>query len=322
MSFTWDVLIPAYNAEATIGAAVASALRQALPPQRVVVYDDGSTDATVAAARAAGATVVVGGQNNGVGHARRELMRRARAPWVHMLDADDQLLPDASRLFEQADAAHPDAWLLGFGEVAATGSGAAAAQLRDERPVDVRQLWRRNRFITSSTLIRRKAALQVGNFPPLRQVEDYTLWLELAAAPEAAGRLWTYATPVTARAYDGGSLTGDVTGAVLAERQLLPQYADAALTGLPTAVRHLLLTARLSALWWRGLSRHTDYGRPPSSYLDPGDVVPGAVVPALLRLSRSDVARRLVRGTAGLGRRAVQAPAGQIASRGNARPAQ
>ncbi|WP_369131776.1 glycosyltransferase family 2 protein [Modestobacter sp. I12A-02662] len=302
MSLTWDVLIPAYNAEAGIGTAVASALAQPVPPQRVLVYDDGSSDRTVDAARAAGAEVLVGPENRGVGHARQELLEAAQAPWVHMLDADDRLLPGAYRLFEQADATHPGAWLHGFGEVPATGSGAAAGGLLGDRPVDVLQLWLRNRFITSSTLIRRAAALEVGGFPRTRQVEDYALWLTLAAAPGARGRLWTYDSPVTARAYDGGSLTGDVTGAVRAERQLLPQHAAGALAGVPGVLRPALTTARLSTLWWRGLSRHTDYGRPASSYLPAREVVPGTVLPAVLGLVGSGPARRWVRAAAGLAR--------------------
>jgi hypothetical protein len=302
VSLAWDVLIPAHNAEATVAVAVASALAQEVPPQHVIVYDDGSTDATAEAARTAGATVIVGPQNRGVGHARRVLLRTAQAPFVHMLDADDRLLPAASVLFEQAVAVHPGAWLIGFRETTDGDATAAGAVLETGREVSLRRLWLRNRFITSSTLIRLAAALQVGSFPAVRQLEDYALWLRMAAEPGARGRLWTHANPVTVRAYDGASLSGDVAGAVRAERELLPQHSDAALAGLPAALRPTVTTARLAGLWWRGLSRHTDYGRPASSFLAPGEIVPGMLVPALLRLAGAGPLRPTLRAAARLGR--------------------
>src|SRR5581483_517928 len=51
-----DVVIPAYNEEATIAEVVRSVPRP--PVTRVVVVDNGSTDATAARAREAGATVI------------------------------------------------------------------------------------------------------------------------------------------------------------------------------------------------------------------------------------------------------------------------
>ncbi|MDB5297612.1 MAG: hypothetical protein JWO31_3595 [Phycisphaerales bacterium] len=45
-----DVVIPAYNAERTVAAAVASALSQFPVVRRVVWVDDGSTNRTAGAA--------------------------------------------------------------------------------------------------------------------------------------------------------------------------------------------------------------------------------------------------------------------------------
>ena len=47
----FSVIIPCRNAEATVGAAVASALAQTEPPAEVVVVDDASTDGSAGAAR-------------------------------------------------------------------------------------------------------------------------------------------------------------------------------------------------------------------------------------------------------------------------------
>ncbi len=298
MTLAYEVLVPAYQAEDSIAAAVASALAQEPAPVRVLVYSDGSTDRTVERARAAGAEVVDGVDNRGVGAARQALLERARAPWVLVLDSDDRLLPDAARLFGEAVAAHPDAWVLGFGEMPDTAAAPGVAVLDPARPVDLRSLWRRNPFVSSSTLIRREPAVRVGGFPPVRRLVDYAFWLVLAGDPAARGRLWNRSVPVTARAVHGGTITGNVVAAVAAERELLVEHAGAALAGLPGPVRAAVTRARLCVLWWRGLSRHRDYGRPASSYLPAEDVVPGPALPRLLRLLALPSVQRAVRGAA------------------------
>jgi len=312
MTLTWEVLIPAYNAEATIGAAVASALAQEPRPERVLVYSDGSTDETVRSARAAGAEVIAATENNGVGSARQALLEHATAPWFLVLDADDRLLPDAGRHFERTVATHPDAWVLGFGATTDPAESApTAAHRAPGRPVTLRDLWLCNPFISSSALIRRDPAVRAGGFPPVRRLVDYAFWLELAGQPDAGRHLWNHTAPVTVRAIHGGTITGNVVGAVLAERQLLLDHAQSALAQLPAPVRGPMTVARLCVLWWRGLSRHIDYGRPASSYLPPGDVVPGVLLPRILRLLALDGVRRALRWGAAAARWAT-APSGAL----------
>ncbi|MBB3083219.1 glycosyltransferase family 2 protein [Geodermatophilus sabuli] len=309
MTLSYDVLIPAYQAEDSIAAAVASALAQRPRPERVLVYSDGSTDRTVERARAAGAEVVDATENRGVGHARQTLLERSGAPWLLVLDSDDRLLPGAGRLFEEAVEEHPDAWVLGFGEVPDTSAvPRAATGLEPAVPVDLRSLWKRNPFVSSSTLIRREPGVRVGGFPAVRRLVDYAFWLVLAAEPGARDRLWNRTCPVTVRAVHGGTITGNVVGAVMAERELLVQHADAALAGLAGPVRGALTRARLGELWWRGLSRHVDYGRPASSYLSPGDVVPGVVLPAVLRVLALGSVQRGLRAAARAARWARSGP--------------
>lgn len=91
------VVIAAYNAEATIGRAIASALAEP-DVVEVIVVDDCSSDATVAAARAcddgSGRLVVERlAANGGPSVARNAAIDRARAPFVAILDADDFFLP-------------------------------------------------------------------------------------------------------------------------------------------------------------------------------------------------------------------------------------
>jgi Glycosyl transferase family 2 len=311
MTLTYEVLVPAYQAEDSIAATVASALAQRPAPARVLVYSDGSTDRTAERARAAGAEVLDVAENRGVGAARQALLERAQAPWLLVLDSDDRLLPDAARLFCEAVETHPDAWVLGFGAVTDTAAAPdPGTGLDPARPVDLRGLWRRNPFISSSTLVRREPALRVGGFPPVRRLVDYAFWLVLAGDPDARARLWNRVTPVTARAVHGGTITGNVVAAVQAERELLVRHADAALAGLPGPVRVAATRARLCVLWWRGLSRHLDYGRPASSYLPAGDVVPGAVLPGLLRVLALPAVQRAARAAVRAARGGVRRDAG------------
>lgn len=98
-------VIPALNESAAIAGVVAGVLRF-LP--KVLVIDDGSTDATAAAAKAAGAEVLRQAQTRGKGAALRSGWEAARARgflWVMMLDGDGQHAPsDIPKFFQRAEA--------------------------------------------------------------------------------------------------------------------------------------------------------------------------------------------------------------------------
>jgi hypothetical protein len=90
------VLIPAYQAAATVGAVVAGS-RAALPDAIVYVIDDGSTDSTGATATAKGAVLIVHAHNRGKGAALAVGIERALADGagtIATLDADGQHPPD------------------------------------------------------------------------------------------------------------------------------------------------------------------------------------------------------------------------------------
>jgi glycosyltransferase involved in cell wall biosynthesis len=85
----YTVVIPAFNAEETIGRAVTSALSQNIPPSRVIVVDDASTDLTKLLALEAGATVFTNTANLGSGRSRLVGVGLSKTPLVGFLDADD-----------------------------------------------------------------------------------------------------------------------------------------------------------------------------------------------------------------------------------------
>jgi glycosyltransferase involved in cell wall biosynthesis len=90
MSARVTVVVPARDAEATIGATLASILGQEGGPPRVIVVDDASSDATAATAAAFGDAVrVLPGLGRGPGAARNRGVTEARTPYLAFCDADD-----------------------------------------------------------------------------------------------------------------------------------------------------------------------------------------------------------------------------------------
>lgn len=91
------VIIAAYNASATIGRAVRSALAQP-DVTEIVVVDDASNDSTPEAAQTADdgsgrLKILVQDKNAGPSAARNRAIRESTSPWIAILDADDFFLP-------------------------------------------------------------------------------------------------------------------------------------------------------------------------------------------------------------------------------------
>jgi len=89
---TVSVVIPAYNAGATLHRALATVVDQNYPGLDVIVVDDGSTDDTAAVAAACGAGVVQQ-PNRGPAAARNRGVSASRAKYIAFLDGDDEWLP-------------------------------------------------------------------------------------------------------------------------------------------------------------------------------------------------------------------------------------
>lgn len=92
------VVIPTYNAEATIGAAVESALTQ-LEVSHVIVVDDCSSDESALAAERAGAgdrrlTVLKQKVNGGPAAARNAALKLGYGDYIALLDSDDVYAPN------------------------------------------------------------------------------------------------------------------------------------------------------------------------------------------------------------------------------------
>jgi glycosyltransferase involved in cell wall biosynthesis len=127
------ILVAAHN-EADRLPATLAALGRAFPGARVVVADDGSTDATAALARAAGAEVVSTGRDIGKGGAMtaaaRTVLDRAIAPDPPVvLVCDGDLGDSAAHLAALAEAVRDGRADLAVGSFARRAGGGVGAAI-------------------------------------------------------------------------------------------------------------------------------------------------------------------------------------------------
>lgn len=108
-----SVVIPAYNAAATLSRALKSVLAQTWQAHEIIVVDDGSADATAEVARRAQA--LAGGErvrylrqdNAGPSAARNRGVAEAGGDWIAFLDADDWYYPERLALHARMIAEDP-----------------------------------------------------------------------------------------------------------------------------------------------------------------------------------------------------------------------
>lgn len=190
MSHDCTVIIAAYNAAATIDAALASVAAQVHPAAAVIVVDDASNDGTADAARRWSEllplTVVQLPANSGPAFARDRGIRSATTDLVALLDADDYWLPDhlatMVRCWEQAGgvvSADALRWVPGDA-VGGRTFGQLLPMPRADRQLTA--LIERN-FLFMGTLMERASYERVGGFrASFRGTEDWDLWIRMARA--------------------------------------------------------------------------------------------------------------------------------------------
>jgi GT2 family glycosyltransferase len=169
------VVIPCFGYGRFLGEAVGSALGQEGGSPRVVVVDDGATDAQTLRAfdELPPGVELVRQANAGVAAARNAGAAAAHTPLLLMLDADDRLRPRALATLRAPLEADP---ALGFAYGDAEFFGAWSGRLAFPDFDGYRLLYRS--IVTATSLIRREAFEAVGGFDPaLPGYEDWDLYL-------------------------------------------------------------------------------------------------------------------------------------------------
>lgn len=111
------MIVPAFDAEATIAGTLRSILGQTYAPIEVVVVDDGSRDRTGDVVRAHADVRYVRQENGGDAAARNRGIAESRGEVVAFVDADDEWRSDKIALQMDALAADPSAGAVQCGAV-------------------------------------------------------------------------------------------------------------------------------------------------------------------------------------------------------------
>lgn len=190
----FTAVIPLFNKAATIQRALDSVFGQELPPAELLVVNDGSTDGGDAIVRRHGdcRVRVLDQPNRGVSAARNAGLHAATQPFVAFLDADDRWRPEYLARMRDLIEHHSGAVLYGAGFFTVEGDaikryhgiGRSAADARPAGAVDYfAERLRDFPLHTSTTVVRREAALSVGGFPyGVAHAEDHLFLAKLALA--------------------------------------------------------------------------------------------------------------------------------------------
>lgn len=175
-----SVVLPAYNAEPTVAAAVESVLAQTFDDFELLAVDDGSTDGTAAVLRSFEdrRLTAITRPHEGVVATMNAALALARAPLIARADADDICV--AERLQRQV------AFLAGHADIAVVGGAMRTGARVLTYPSDALRIrWTalyRSPFANTTIMFRRDAARAVGGYPSDHHfVDDYPFVSRLVA---------------------------------------------------------------------------------------------------------------------------------------------
>lgn len=196
-----SVVIPCFNAERYLAAAIRSVLAQDWPDLEILVIDDGSSDRSAElVADTFPGVKLLRQANQGVAAARNNGIRQAQGEWIAFLDADDIWLPGKLQAQCEILAATPAARLSYTAWQVWTSSepspppeylASLLSQSDDQQRWSGATGWIYPQLLldcvvwTSTVLAHRSVFSEVGQFDPgLRIGEDWDLWLRASRATQ------------------------------------------------------------------------------------------------------------------------------------------
>ena len=178
-----SIIMPAYNAEATIRQSIESVLSQTYPCFELIIVDDASKDETRRIAEQYALSdprirVLPNEANSGVAFSRNKGIDEAKYPWIAFLDSDDLWYPDKlEKQMALADAECADIVYCSYAMTDEQGKQKCADFI--VAPVtDFESMLAKN-VIGCSTVLVKKESLGECRFSTDFYHEDYALWLQL-----------------------------------------------------------------------------------------------------------------------------------------------
>jgi hypothetical protein len=227
-----SVVLPAYDAQHTVGEAVTSILDQSLREIQVIVVDDGSNDDTVrvlAGIADPRLTVVHHDQNRGHVAAIATALDHARAPLIARMDADDVAFPGRLARQYRLLGARPAVGLVSTAFVSVDPEG---RELETHGvPPDHAAAWFRLHFENClahpTVMFRRSAYDAAGGYDAAAvPAEDHELWLrmaelvDIATIPEPLLRYRRSPSAISMRAADRATQASVLVAARAIERRV------------------------------------------------------------------------------------------------------
>lgn len=240
-----SVIIPAYNAEPYIAQAIESCLQQTVPPDEIVVVDDGSSDRTFEIAQRFPLPVkaIRLPENMGVSVARNRGVEISTGDWLAFLDADDWFLPKKLEMQRLCMNENPNAVLI-YTKHRVIRAGRKDQDIPLVAPCELS--WRLRyhcAFHLGSVLLRRDAFEASGRFDPaIRTAQDWELWLRVLARYSAGAFA---AVPETLVVYR--RVAGSLGSSAMRYLTVRPAIIDNRSLFGTTGLSRLLLRRRINA---------------------------------------------------------------------------
>lgn len=176
----FSVIMPAYNAAATIERALNSCLQQTRKPDEIIVVNDGSRDhtETILLKQFGGGIRYIAQENGGPAKARNTGIAAARGSHLLFLDADDEWHLDKLRVLENILQQHPEAHFIYHPYTLSPLDFDAGQQDLSIAPYPFLKLLLSNPICPSCVLLKRHEGIQFNE--RMHHMEDYDLWLREA----------------------------------------------------------------------------------------------------------------------------------------------
>lgn len=202
-----SVLIPCHNGSMWIEDAIGSVLRQTHSNLELIIYDDGSTDASWSLIERMAASdnrvvPICGTSNKGIVHALSTMLRHAHGSFIARMDADDICLPTRFErqlaFLDQQQADLCGSWFQEFG-------GGLSRKVRwPHRPEELEAAMLFQNTICHPTVMARREVFEAFTYrDDYNLAEDYDLFVRagqryrLANVPEVLLRYRRHAQQAT-----------------------------------------------------------------------------------------------------------------------------